>query len=293
MQDLLLVGPALQLSDFLDLCRAAKPESVLFHPETTALRIKAINAPAADQLEAQAQGKAVDCLRLPAELSIQNVRLIALDMDSTLIANECIDDMAAIAGCGPEMARLTREAMEGLWPFSKNLVERVRLLKGADAGIALQTSESIRFSPGAQRLMRFMQAHSVDRWIISRCFSQIARPAAAKLGMTGVICNELVIEDGCLTGEVVGPAGGRILDADGKRRALEVLSSAAKAELCETIAVGDGANDVQMIRAAGNGFAYHAKQAAAQAARLRINHAGLDAIAACYSEYWTDAQVLI
>lgn len=88
MQDLLLVGPALQPSDFLDLCRAAKPESVLFHPETTALRIKAINAAAADQLEAQAQGKAVDCLRLPAELSIQNVRLIALDMDSTLIANE-------------------------------------------------------------------------------------------------------------------------------------------------------------------------------------------------------------
>ena len=85
----------------------------------------------------------------------------------------------------------------------------------------------------------------------------------------------------------------QVLDADGKRRALEVLSSAAKAELCETIAVGDGANDVQMIRAAGNGFAYHAKQAAAQAARLRINHAGLDAIAACYSEYWTDAQVLI
>lgn len=167
MQDLLLVGPALRLSDFLDLCRAAKPESVLFHPETTALRIKAINAAAADQLEAQAQGKAVDCLRLPAELSIQNVRLIALDMDSTLIANECIDDMAAIAGCGPEMARLTREAMEGLWPFSKNLVERVRLLKGADAGIALQASENIRFSPGAQRLMRFMQAHRVDRWIIS------------------------------------------------------------------------------------------------------------------------------
>ena len=199
MQDLLLVGPALQPSDFLDLCRAAKPESVLFHPETTALRIKAINAAAADQLEAQAQGKAVDCLRLSAELSIQNVRLIALDMDSTLIANECIDDMAAIAGCGPEMARLTREAMEGLWPFSKNLVERVRLLKGADAGIALQASENIRFSPGAQRLMRFMQAHRVDRWIISGGFSQIARPAAAKLGMTGVICNELVIEDGCLT----------------------------------------------------------------------------------------------
>ena len=145
MQDLLLVGPALRLSDFLDLCRAAKPESVLFHPETTALRIKAINAAAADQLEAQAQGKAVDCLRLPAELSIQNVRLIALDMDSTLIANECIDDMAAIAGCGPEMARLTREAMEGLWPFSKNLVERVRLLKGADAGIALQASRKHPF----------------------------------------------------------------------------------------------------------------------------------------------------
>ena len=140
MQDLLLVGPALRMSDFLDLCRAAKPESVLFHPETTALRIKAINAAADDQQEAQAQGKPVDCLRLPAELSIQNVRLIALDMDSTLIANECIDDMAAIAGCGPEMARLTREAMEGLWPFSKNLVERVRLLKGADAGIALQSS---------------------------------------------------------------------------------------------------------------------------------------------------------
>ena len=100
MQDLLLVGPALQLSDFLDLCRAAKPESVLFHPETTALRIKAINAATADQLEAQAQGKAVDCLRLPAELSIQNVRLSALDMDSTLIANECIDDMAA-ATYGP------------------------------------------------------------------------------------------------------------------------------------------------------------------------------------------------
>ena len=102
MQDLLLVGPALQPSDFLDLCRAVKPESVLFHPETTALRIKAINAAAADQLEAQAQGKAVDCLRLSAELSIQNVRLIALDMDSTLIANECIGRYCRLrTGDGP------------------------------------------------------------------------------------------------------------------------------------------------------------------------------------------------
>ena len=146
MQDLLLVGPALRLSDFLDLCRAAKPESVLFHPETTALRIKLLTPQQPISLKRRLREKRSTVCGFPQSSLSKSVRLIALDMDSTLIANECIDDMAAIAGCGPEMARLTREAMEGLWPFSKTLVERVRLLKGADAGIALQASETSVFA---------------------------------------------------------------------------------------------------------------------------------------------------
>ena len=293
MQDILLAGPGLDPADFLEALRALQPERVLHLAYMPALRAEGVaNDCCLNALRALAREKRVDCLVLPAGMTIKNVRLITLDMDSTLIQNECIDDMAELAGCGPEMARRTREAMEGLWPFTKNLTGRVALLAGAPAEIASKAAEHIRFNPGAERLMAFMKAHNVDRWILSGGFTQITEPVAEMLGMTGVVCNELVVKDGKLTGEVVGPAGGKILDADGKRRALEVLARAIRAELPQTIASGDGANDIEMVQAAGAGFAFHAKPKTAEAARWRIDFGGLDVIAACYREFWENAKAL-
>lgn len=202
-------------------------------------------------LAAMAEESAVDVLLLPPDLSLRRFRVACFDMDSTLIESECIDEMAAFAGAGERISQITRRAMEGLIPFDESLRQRVAALAGSSAEIVTHAVERAVPTPGALDFVDFLTRHGLATYIITGGFEEIATHVARRFGMTGVVCNRLVLEDGRLTGGVRGPAGGKILDADGKRRALEVLAQVNGASLSETIAGGDGANDLQMIAAAG------------------------------------------
>lgn len=223
-------------------------------------------------------------------LSIRNFGIITLDMDSTLIQLECIDDIADQYGVGAEVAAMTERAMQGHMEFAPYLRDRVKLLAGAPASVIEETVKHAVLMPGARTLIDFMKAHSVRSYILSGGFSDIARAVAETLGMDGYLCNQLVIANGHLTGEVTGPAGGEILDAHGKRRALEMLCMLNGLNLAQSICSGDGANDLEMIRVAGIGVAFHGKPVVESSAAYAIRHGGLDVMVDFFVEAWEQAQ---
>lgn len=292
MKDIVLQGIDLETEMFKDVVDALKPSKVLFRRSDPSLRVCGV-ADDADltALKALAFEHQVDCIDVPADFSIKQFKVWATDMDSTLTQNECIDDMAFAAGCGEEVAALTKEAMHGGWTFNESLVKRVALLKGANASVVLDHAiRRERLSYGAEALIKLCRRHGVATYIVSGGFVQIARETAKELGMTGAICNELLIDvEGKLTGEVRGPAGGRILDADGKRRAVEVLAQLAGAEMSQVICTGDGANDAEMVETAGLGVAYHPKPILEKHANAIVRFGGLDVVAHLFKECWVDA----
>lgn len=221
--------------------------------------------------------------------SVRTIRHAFFDMDSTLIDNECIDDMAAFYGVGEQVADITRRAMEGHLPFTENLKLRVALLKGAPESVLQKTIEGVRYNPGVEKLFLFLRGHGVKTTIVSGGFRPIALHVAEHLGADGVLTNEVVVRDGRLTGEVTGPAGGEILDAEGKRRAVELFTAVAGDRLENSMATGDGANDLLMVRAAGLGVAYHAKAVLTQAADVAVRKGGLDTLAHLFEESWYNA----
>lgn len=244
------------------------------HAELTALAVRA------EEVEA-------DLFVVPAGFSVRRFRVACFDMDSTLTQNECIDDMAAKVGKGEEVARITREAMEGKLPFSENLTRRVGILKGFPRMLMNEVDDAIRLQPGAEAWIGFLQRHGVRCAIVTGGFSESASVIAGRLGIDVWISNTLEWDDeGRLTGRVYGPAGGKILDADGKRRALEVFAMVNRATLRETIAAGDGANDLQMIGAAGFGFAYHGKPVVVASAPHAVRFGGLDRAMLAFVEAW-------
>ena len=249
-------------------------------PDTEADR-KALRA-VADAIEG-------DVFFLETLPSFKTIRHAFFDMDSTLIDNECIDDMAACFGVGEQVADITRRAMEGHLPFTENLKLRVALLKGAPESVLQKTIEGVRYNPGVEKLFLFLRGHGVKTTIVSGGFRPIALHVAEHLGADGVLTNEVVVRDGRLTGEVTGPAGGEILDAEGKRRAVELFTAVAGDRLENAMATGDGANDLLMVRAAGLGVAYHAKAVLTQAADVAVRKGGLDTLAHLFEESWYNA----
>ena len=228
-------------------------------------------------LAAMAEESAVDVLLLPPDLSLRRFRVACFDMDSTLIETEVIDE---------RISQITRRAMEGLIPFDESLRQRVAALAGSSAEIVTHAVERAVPTPGALDFVDFLTRHGLATYIITGGFEEIATHVARRFGMTGVVCNRLVLEDGRLTGGVRGPAGGKILDADGKRRALEVLAQVNGASLSETIAGGDGANDLQMIAAAGFGFAYHGKPVVMREAPRGVRFGDFSVLKHCFLEAW-------
>ncbi len=186
-------------------------------------------------------------------------QLIIADMDSTMITVECIDELADYAGLKAQVSAVTEAAMRGELDFEAALDARVALLRGLDASVIDRCrAERVRLTPGATALVRTMAAHGAHSILISGGFTAFARPVAAEIGFAEVRANTLLVADGRLTGQVARP----IVDAAAKRAAL----LAAGIDLAATLAVGDGANDIPMIEAAGLGIAYHAKPKAAAAA---------------------------
>jgi phosphoserine phosphatase len=202
-------------------------------------------------------------------------RLLVADMDSTMIQVECIDELADYAGLKAEVAAITERAMRGELDFEGALRARVALLKGLDAAaIDRCREERVRLTPGARALVRTMRGAGAATVLVSGGFTAFAEPVGEAIGFETVLANRLLVADGKLTGEVAPP----IVGAATKRQALLDNLATHGLEATASLAVGDGANDIPMIEAAGLGVAYHAKPAAAHAARARIVHNDLTAL---------------
>ena len=219
------------------------------------------------------EGQGYDVVVQPAE--DRRKKLIVADMDSTMITVECIDELADYAGIKAQIAAVTEAAMRGELDFGEALDARVALLKGLDENvIARCLAERVKIMPGARELVRTMRGWGATAILVSGGFTRFAEPVAAEIGFTRAIANVLEIADGKLAGTVTKP----IVDASTKLATLSEAVLDLGLSRAETLAVGDGANDLAMITQAGLGVAYHAKPVVAEAAGARIDHGDLSAL---------------
>ena len=216
----------------------------------------------------------VDVAVQPGGLHRRAMRLVVMDVDSTLVQDEVIDLLAARAGCAGQVARLTTAAMGGRLDFAAALRERVALLAGLDQRVLDEVRGELRLAPGARTLIRTLRRLGYRCGVVSGGFTQVIGPLAAGLGIDYVAANALEIRDGALTGRLCGP----VIDRAGKADALRRFAAQAGVPVSQAVAVGDGANDLDMIAAAGLGIAFNAKQAVRDAADAAVSVPYLDSI---------------
>jgi phosphoserine phosphatase len=225
-----------------------------------------------DKVRALIADRPVDVAVLPT--AHRRKRLLIADMDSTMIAQECIDELGAAAGLGERIAAITARAMRGEIDFAASLRERLGLMAGLDASMIGRLLSATRFTEGGRTLVQTMKFHGAHTVLVSGGFTVFTSHVAKVLGFDGHHANELVIEDGRLTGRALEP----ILGRDAKTAALRASAGKLGLELIETLAVGDGANDIDMLAESGLGVAFHAKPAVRAQARARIDHGDLTAL---------------
>lgn len=201
-------------------------------------------------------------------------RLICFDMDSTLIETEVIDELAMRAGVGDQVKAITGRAMRGEIDFKESFKERVALLKGLDESVMKDIAENLPITEGVERLMYVLKRYGYKIAILSGGFTYFGNYLKEKFGIDYVYANQLEIVDGKLTGKYLGDI------VDGKRKAelLQLIAQVEKVDIAQTIAVGDGANDLPMLSVAGLGIAFHAKPKVVANARQSINTIGLDGV---------------
>ncbi len=227
-------------------------------------------------VRAFAEARGVDAAFVPAGLKLANCKVLAMDMDSTLINIECIDEIAGVVGVKDKVSEITEAAMRGeIKDFAESLRRRVALLKGAPAGALDQVyEEKLRLNPGAERLISTAQAAGIKVLLVSGGFTFFTERLRARLNLDSAHANTLEIEDGVLTGRVLGD----ILDADAKAAHLRDFARTHGASTDQIIAMGDGANDLKMLANAGFPVAYHAKPLVRQQTRYALNVSGLDGV---------------
>jgi phosphoserine phosphatase len=216
-----------------------------------------------------------DCALVPQSRTLDRVRLVAMDMDSTLITIECIDEIADLQGIKPKVAAITARAMRGELDFRASLAERVALLAGLPVSALERVyDERLRLSPGAETMITAFKAVGAKILLVSGGFTFFTDRLKARLGLDYTLSNTLEIADGKLTGRVVGD----IVDAAAKAAAFRQHADALRGDKGISVGIGDGANDLPMLAEANVSVAYRAKPAVRAQADHAIDHCGLDAV---------------
>jgi phosphoserine phosphatase len=274
--DLVLQGPQALEAQLKQIAALAHPSNVSALGEH-ALRAEAV----ADTVDVRravqdaAFAAQVDAAFVPADARLADFALLAMDMDSTLITIECIDEIADMQGLKPQVAAITEAAMRGEIEFSESLTRRVALLKGLEMS-ALQRvyDERLRISPGGEALLEAAKEAGLKTLVVSGGFTFFTERLKARLGLDYVHANVLEVEHGVLTGRVVGG----IVDADEKMRTVERICQQMGVDTRRAIVMGDGANDLKMMGVAGLSVAFRAKPVVRAQASVALNFCGLDGL---------------
>jgi phosphoserine phosphatase len=276
--NLVLQGPGASQSDLGRIAALARPART-FALNPHALRCEQVDDSAAVRLavEAAAFDARVDASFIDAAMKLADFRLVAMDMDSTLITIECIDEIADMQGLKPRVAAITEAAMRGELAFSESLERRVALLRGLDAGaLARVYDERLKISMGGEAMLAKVKAAGLKTLLVSGGFTFFTERLRERLGLDFAHANVLEIDNGKLTGRVVGG----IVDADEKMLTVQRVCAQIGIEPRQAIVMGDGANDLNMMSIAGLSVAFRAKPVVRAKAAIALNFSGLDGILA-------------
>jgi phosphoserine phosphatase len=271
--NLVVQGPALGSGDLDAIALLAKPKAVHeVAPRAFRLRSSMKN----EGIAALCEARRIDHAWMPEGRRFADLKLVAMDMDSTLITIECIDELGVIAGKGAEIAAITEQAMRGeIADYKESLRRRVALLAGQpEASLAQVYEQRLRLTPGAETLIAACKKHGVKLLLVSGGFTFFTERLKARLGLDYTISNVLEVKSGKLTGKLLG----EIVDADAKASKFRQVMNELKAGKQSTVAIGDGANDLKMMAEAGLSIAFHAKPVVRAQASCALTWCGLDAV---------------
>jgi len=271
--NLVLQSPTLQRADVDAIADGARPGSI---EELTPRAYRLRNAYPHDSVAKLCQARRIDYAWMEPGARFAGLQLLAMDMDSTLITIECIDELGALAGKGAEIAAITEAAMRGeIVDYKESLRRRVALLAGTEASALEKVyREKLRLTPGAEALLAACKKHGVKTLLVSGGFTFFTERLRVRLGLDYTISNTLEIKDGRLSGLLVG----EIVDADAKARKFVSVLKELKIDKRRSVAIGDGANDLKMMAAAGLSIAFHAKPLVRAEASYALTYSDLDAV---------------
>lgn len=231
---------------------------------------------------------------VPDGLSINEYRLLCIDLDSTLIETECLDILGDLVGRGDQMRTITQKAMTGKLRFEDSLRQRVELLKDSPASILEEALAAVKLSPGAEYLIDFVKSYGLDVWLFSGGLIELAAPIAERLGFAGARANSVEITlEGFFSGKISNVSEQPVFNGEGKGRALLECCSRLDVAPRKAISIGDGANDLDMTKLAGLGVGYHAKPLLRGSTTFLVSFAGLDAVPAFFAEDWQNRDDLV
>ncbi len=269
---LIIQGAQIETGDLKALAKTAGASGI---EQISASAFRLRNAQPAPDIATLCEASKLDFAFIPEDRRLADFRLLVMDMDSTLITIETIDELAALVGLKPQVAAITEQAMRGEIEYNESLRRRVAVLKGLDESALRRVyDERVRLSPGAETLLAAAQKHGIKTLLVSGGFTHVTNLLKPRLGLDYTHSNTLAVSGGKLTGEIVG----RIVNADAKRDELLRVRDLLGIRREQIIGMGDGANDLKFMAECGVSVAYHAKPIVRGQTTHAISYGGLDAV---------------